>query len=165
MQVYTRMGECSDGNYKSFNGFTDLPSCLHKCLTEGDCLYVSFMDDQKDGQACKGYRYTKCTLKFKKRGRAWDVASKRHITYQKIQKGKSCFFVILTFIFILHAVDFHFVQHTVQKHLYFFSFVHFKYSCFLKRNRWNTTNVERHFLLKLTKKVYKIDKNTNSCCC
>ena len=92
MQLYARMGVCSNGYYKSFDGFTDLTSCLHKCLAEGECLYVSFMDDQKDGKTCKGYKNTNCALNFKGKGLSRDVASKRHITYQKIQKGKSCLF-------------------------------------------------------------------------
>ena len=86
MQLYSRMGNCSNGYYKSFDGFSDLQSCLKKCVAENECLYVSFMDDENDGKTCKGYKSTVCNVKF--HARRLDVASKGHTTYQKIPKCK-----------------------------------------------------------------------------
>ena len=77
MYLYGRMGACSNGYYKDFDGLLDLQSCFEQCQAEYLCMYVSFMEG-----TCKGYGKIDCKLDLT------DKNAKFHRTYQKIQKGK-----------------------------------------------------------------------------
>lgn len=77
MQLYSRIGACSNGYYKNFFGVSNLQSCLRRCLNNDICMYVSFTDDGKRNEKCKGYMETACKL---------DITSKKDA--KKIQIGK-----------------------------------------------------------------------------
>ena len=82
MQLYSRMGMCTLGQYKSFDKETDIESCNQKCLKEDECQYVSF----SEGKLCGLSKDLDCKISRMPN----DMMPKNlmHITYQKVTTGK-----------------------------------------------------------------------------